>query len=234
MGNQLTEKIVVRMRDADVQGNWKTSAILRQFQETAEDHSVRMGVSRSRLVEKGMCWVLYRQSLIRYDHMGLGDEITLTTWPGKVTGPFFPRYFALEKDGKLAGEAATMWVLFDIEKRRILRPNMLPCEYEPNLRPSGLAMPGGIKAGNMAPTEKRPVRYTDLDMNGHMNNARYADWACDILGGDGMEYMQINYVQEAVLGDEITLEKDEAGAIRGIRQDGKLIFEAYMGKQPEE
>ncbi|MEA4898935.1 MAG: thioesterase [Christensenellaceae bacterium] len=72
-----------------------------------------------------------------------------------MKGLFFERGFRFEDTaGALIGEAITTWVLLDIEKRRVLRPSVLK-------------MPAPIN--------------TELDMNGHMNNARYTDWALDPL-----------------------------------------------------
>lgn len=227
MENQLTETFTLRMRDCDAHGRWKRSSLLREMQEIGEDHSAQLGFSRAQLIGKGMCWVLYRLAFALYQEPVLGDTLSMTTWPGPVTGPLFPRYYLCEKDGRTIGEAATAWVLFDIARRRVLRPNMLPGSYAPCLRQSALALPGPLEMGGLALAETRQVRYTDLDANGHMNNARYADWISDLLEGKDIRSMQINYVTEARLGDRVALQLSPDGLIAGTRQDGRMIFEAH-------
>ena len=64
----------------------------------------------------------------------------------------------------------------------------------------------------------RIVRYSDIDINGHVNNARYVEWVCDLLGekyfsAHTARGLDINYVGEARMGEDIRLELSEnAGA----------------------
>ena len=60
-------------------------------------------------------------------------------------------------------------------------------------------------------SEYRPV-YTDLDVNGHVNNTRYADWLCNTLGVDIMteyepEHIILNYNHEVLPGHVVTLHR---------------------------
>lgn len=230
MDGQLTQTFTLRMRDCDAHGRWKRSSLLKEMQELGEDHSSVLGFSRAQLIGHGMCWVLYRLAFALYQEPMMGEELAMATWPGPIEGPLFPRYYAWQREGALIGEAATTWALFDIQKRRVLRPSMLPGSYAPCLRPSGLPLPGalpGAQSGAELPlAETRRVRYTDLDANGHMNNARYADWISDLLEGQDIRRLQINYVTEARLGDEAALHLGQDGLIVGLRQDGRTIFQA--------
>ena len=49
------------------------------------------------------------------------------------------------------------------------------------LRGSELAVPGSMTPGAFLNHSTRQVSYTELDVNGHMNNTRYLDWAQDLL-----------------------------------------------------
>ena len=56
----------------------------------------------------------------------------------------------------------------------------------------------------------RMPAYSELDVNGHVNNARYADWLCDALGIETMqEYrvktMRLSYAAEIRPGQEMQL-----------------------------
>ena len=60
-------------------------------------------------------------------------------------------------------------------------------------------------------SEYTPV-YTDLDVNGHVNNARYADWLCNSFGIDLMsrsepETLILNYNHEILPGQKIRLRR---------------------------
>ena len=64
-------------------------------------------------------------------------------------------------------------------------------------------------------TVYHPV-YTDLDANGHVNNARYADWLCNSLGTDMMirnEFASviINFNSEIRPDDTVSLRRTLKG-----------------------
>ena len=54
------------------------------------------------------------------------------------------------------------------------------------------------------------ARYSDLDMNGHVNNVNYVEWALDSIGFDvtsklPLKELFVNYNAEVKLGDEVVL-----------------------------
>ena len=65
--------------------------------------------------------------------------------------------------------------------------------------------------------EERAMRYSDTDINGHVNNTRYADFVCDALRLEGLprsrflSELQIGYTAESRAGDVLTLEVGEQG-----------------------
>ena len=61
----------------------------------------------------------------------------------------------------------------------------------------------------------QPV-YTDLDVNGHVNNTRYMDWCCNALGIDTMKdsclaRFDVNYDVEVRPGQEVRTELRRLG-----------------------
>ena len=64
--------------------------------------------------------------------------------------------------------------------------------------------------------ERRKMHYSDTDVNGHVNNTRYADFACDAVELDKLPpeqflaEMQIGYLAECRPGEILDL---EAGSI---------------------
>ena len=77
--------------------------------------------------------------------------------------------------------------------------------------------------------------YSDTDINGHVNNTRYADFVCDALRLEGLPRsrflsdLQIGYTAESRAGDVLTLEVGEQGGqhfVKGVDEAGKTHFEA--------
>ena len=80
-----------------------------------------------------------------------------------------------------------------------------------------------------------PVRFADLDVNGHVNNQRYAQWVCDLFEPDrfresSMETLQINFLLETGPSDSIALylcEEGNRSFVCGRRAlTGEKAFEA--------
>ena len=75
-------------------------------------------------------------------------------------------------------------------------------------------------------SEYTPV-YTDLDVNGHVNNTRYADWLCNTLGIELMsrsepETVILNYNHEILPGQKLTFRKilrDNQYRLTGYTED---------------
>lgn len=176
------QTLTVEISDCDATGRWKPSAMLIRMQEAAECHAAELGFPRQRLLEAGMCWVIYRQRMTLRRVPEFGEALRLCTWPAPVEGVLFPRHYRFETPaGAPLAEATSSWVLIDIHTRRPLRPTALPGSIptDPEAErplPGMLRLPADVQA-----LETRRVRWSELDVNGHMNNARYADWLCDAL-----------------------------------------------------
>lgn len=89
--------------------------------------------------------------------------------------------------------------------------------------------------GSRAGEKTRKVRYSDLDLNGHVNNTRYLDWIDDLHTPDWHgqhlpKLFQINFKKEIRPGSRVTLKwvDDPAGKkmITEGTVDGKTAFSA--------
>ena len=229
------EELILRTCNCDFQGVWRPSAILEAMQEAAGAHSELLGCGRNALLQKNTVWVLSRSEVHMEEYPGIGDRVVLQTFPMANRRWFFPRYFLFKNEaGKVLGRAGTLWVLLDVATRRMLPPGDVRALMPDN---SDLTAPLGLPATVEAvPGEERLLRrhpqYSDLDVNQHVNNTRYADWACDALGVDVMrehclETLLVNYDAEVRPDQEISLRVTRSGLeyrVAGYHGD-KLHFE---------
>ena len=81
------------------------------------------------------------------------------------------------------------------------------------------------------------MRYSDTDVNGHVNNTRYADFACDAVEMEDLApdrflaEMQIGYLAECLPGETLLLQVGEQGDrryVRGVDKEEKPRFEAAL------
>ena len=229
------EKTLLLSRDCDLGGLWRPSAILTAMQETAGMHSHILGCGRETLVQKGVVWVLTRCEVQMEKEARMGSRLSIETFPMPLRRWFFPRYFVFrDEEGAQVGAAGTLWVLFDLEKRCMVAPGEVAKAIPDNsdLTPP-LGVPGPVPrlTGEAVRSVRAPV-YSELDVNGHVNNARYADWLCDALGLEVMrEYrvktMRLSYAAEIRPGQamELRLTRDGLAYHLTGSHEGKTHFE---------
>lgn len=229
------EDLILRTCHCDFQGTWRPSAILEAMQEAAGAHTHLLGCGRDVLIKRNTAWVLSRSEIHMEEYPRILDRVTVETIPMPNRRWFFPRYFLFKnEEGRILGHAGTLWALLDIQTRKMLPPGEVAHLIPDN---SDLSVPMGLPAtvdavsGEEQLISRTPF-YTDLDVNQHVNNTRYADWACDALGIDTMrdyclESLLINYHAEILPRQEIALRVTRNGLnyhVAGYEGD-KMHFE---------
>ena len=208
------EENILRASECDLNSQWKPSAILENMQEMAGRHAELIGVGRNALLDRGMVFVLTRVEveMDRYPHHA--QTVATETFPMPTRRWFFPRYFVFRDEvGNEIGRGGTLWVLLDINTRKMARPDTIASLMPDNsdlLAPLGLPAAVTEVSGALQTGVIRPA-YTDLDMNGHVNNVKYMDWCCNALGIDAMRdkclrRFDVNYDLEIRPGQEIRTE----------------------------
>ena len=209
------ETILLRSCNCDLTGHWRPSSILEIMQEAAGAHSLLLGCGREDLLKQNTVWVLSRCELHMDRYPSSGEKITVSTFPMPNRIYFFPRYYVFtDERGEVIGKAGTLWLLFDVQTRHMLAPgavaHLIPDNRDLSV-PMHLPATVGVLQGEEFVSEYHPV-YTDLDMNGHVNNTRYADLLCNQLGIDLMtrfepETLLINYNREILPDQVLTLHR---------------------------
>lgn len=215
MVNTYDESFTLRPRDCDLNDRWRPSAVLETMQDAAGAHSKLLGCGRDELVKNNIVWVLSRMELHMDRYPSSGEQITVHTFPTPTRICFFPRYYIFtDAHGEMIGKAGSLWLLLDLTTRRMLPPGevgkLIPDNRDLSV-PMNLPATVGNLQGEEFVSEYRPV-YTDLDVNGHVNNTRYADWLCNALGIDLMKQYEperiiLNYNHEVLPGHVITLHR---------------------------
>jgi acyl-ACP thioesterase len=229
------ETLLLRSCDCDFRGTWRPSAIFAAMQEVSGMHSHLLGCGRDTLIRQGFVWVLSRVELKMEKYPVVGDTVKIETFPMKNKRWFFPRYFILRDEaGRQIGCASTLWVLLDFAARKMAPPDPIVHLIPDN---SDLTAPMGlpsavIDAGGEERVFTRLPAYTDLDVNNHVNNARYVDWLCDALGHEvlGLKVLSnicVNYDAEIRPEQAVELKlklTDYAFSLSGFHED-KRHFE---------
>ncbi len=166
----------------DCYGRLKPSMILYYVQEVAGKHFDLICVDYDTLANRGMFWAIIRQK-VQINRLPLrGETIRVETWPMPTTRVAYPRsVVAYGEDGDEVFRSISIWVLMDLQERKMILPGKSGISVIGTLRGNELATPASLAPKVLSNHQSRTVRFTDLDRNGHMNNTRYLEWIDDLF-----------------------------------------------------
>lgn len=231
-------------RDVDPWNHCKPSGLMGILQEAAVAAACELHASRPEMMEKyNLFWMLARMWYRLDRPLKWNETLSIRTWHRGGSGASSYRDFDLFVDGKPVGEAVSVWVLADADTHRLAR--MSKIEEFQGTDGGELCKDKSLSRfklpQEMAAAEHRAMHYSDTDINGHVNNVRYADFICDAIRMDqlGQDFyvsaLQVDYLAECMAGETITLftgEQDGLRYVRGADAAGKSRFEGAVTLTP--
>lgn len=216
-------------------GNISLTSLADFLQEIAWRHADSADFGRN-LSELNLMWVLSRLDIRMQKSPKWGEEIhAFTAGRGADKLFAFREFLILDANQEVLVSAMSSWLLLNTETKRPQRvETALPAHlFDPNQKPDW--QPEKIKIeGKEIYSEFLKVRYSDLDLNNHVNNTSYVLWVENILRENNFAATQllINYQAECVKGDEVKLSlwETESGRIVQGTVDGKLVLLASAKK----
>ena len=250
--------------EAGCAGEIKLRALLNRLQDVAGLAVKDREGSPGALMKRGYAWVLLRYSLEVVRRLpGIDEDISIETRhtlnDGFYTLRVF-RVFSSSNEAETLVLAKTSWVLIDLAAGRPVRAvQHLPEVFsgvanDPPIDPDFPAIPklSGSKPENApsAPVSGRlfPVRFHDLDTNGHVNNAVYFEWAFEATPLDplvwGVREIHAEFRASAKLGNTVLVraeekkeenEKPDGVAPNGVSPNGRVfVYEMTCAAENED
>lgn len=205
------------------------------LQEIAWRHADSADFGRN-LMESNLMWVLSRLDIRVEKSPTWGEKIQAFTAGRGADKLFaFREFLILDSNGEVLVKAMSSWLLLHTETKRTQRPEVaLPAHlFDPTQKPDWQPEKIRIHGGEIY-QETLKVRYSDLDLNNHVNNTSYILWVENILRENNFSANEllINYQAECILGDEVSLSlwKTEAGMLVQGLVGEKLVLLA-RGKE---
>ena len=221
------EKIKITSIDVDNNFELKLSSLFKIMQEVASNHVESLNAGHYDLLKHNLLWVVIRIEVKIYKTIKLDDIITVTTHPGEQKSFIFPRYFQIyDKKGELLVNSSSMWAVIDKDTRKVvLRPQSIKA-VKAESNKNDLPLPLKVNIGEVSPVDERVVRYSNVDINGHLNNTQYVEFIVDTHDLDFYKHhrlcrININYDKEIKFGDKVTIlsNKEEKEIIVGKVND---------------
>lgn len=222
------EKITVPCYDTDASWLLKPASFMNLAQEAAGRHAVYLGFGYDDLIVSNTAWILSRVHVEFIDTPKWREDITLTTWHKGLNRLFFLRDFVLtDAQGKERVKATTSWLVLNLETRRLVRdPKLIEegtvCTENAIETPADkVQMPKEVEPEFVM---EHKVAYSDIDTNGHANNAMYMHWAMDAVDYDiastrPVKEFTINFNHETKAGEVVKLYKAVVE-----KDDGRHVF----------
>ena len=206
----LSKEIYVRSLDVNRHRILKTSRLFDYFQDIAFDHVNALGCGSDKTIDRGILWVLASQQ-VKINRMPRYEEtVVFKTWPAGFRMGFFTRNYAVETtDGELLVESASVWGLINATTRELIKPEDYDIHVEPVTVEGAMKSKGSPKPIDFTSSSDFVIPFSYIDVNGHLNNARYFDIVDDTMpaASKGLEPKFINarYATETLEGEAISI-----------------------------
>jgi len=210
MDNVFEHKLRVRYYEVDCKDSIKPAAIFNFMQDAAASHVRQLGLSVADLGKKNLTWVISRFHLRLLHYPRGNDRITIHTWPSTKDGLFSCREYTIRyEDGKVIALATSSWAAVNITTRRPVRLKDhlrdFPLKSERAIEDDFPSLP---RPGRIDGEQRFQVRRSDLDINRHVNNAVYVDWALEtvplsIAEKYRLAEIEVSFRGEALYGDNV-------------------------------
>jgi medium-chain acyl-[acyl-carrier-protein] hydrolase len=238
------KEFTVRSFDCDAHTHLRLSSLFEYLQETALHAAETQGIGYRALLKQGYALLISRVKA-RISQMPLwGETLTVSTWlkgyePEKVA---WQDYVVRDASGNAIVEATSSWLLIDLKTGKSVPHFDNP--YRFTEYPGLHALPETIDLlegqGMAEQVLAKHVRYSDLDLNKHVNNCRYADWILDTLSLEEIRArpirsIQMNYLAQIPYDAKVALMRFPAHkhhiTVFGINADNpaQVHFQARIG-----
>jgi acyl-ACP thioesterase len=185
-------------------------ALLNYLQHAAGEHAAKLGFGFDDLIKKNLAWILSRYHIKVARYPELGDKIEVSTWPSGKQGIFALRDFEMkDEEGHCLLVATTSWILLNLGKKQ---PARLEDFLPEHLTLDKHALKDDFPSLPLLEKAEREiylrVLMKDLDLNRHVNNVVYIQWALEAAPEDVLNCkrpidIEVSYKAEAFYGEEV-------------------------------
>ncbi len=187
--------------------------------QAATKHAEERGFGYSDMTSQKRVWVLSRMAIEVFEYPKNDTIFVIKTWIVSVNRLFTERHFAFEdQHGKELGYARSLWASIDLETRK--PQNLLELyglsDYINSEQSASIDALGKIPPlkDNYEKAAEFVVKYSDVDINKHLNSMKYIEHFVDVFDIDmfrekEIRRIEINYISEGHYGSRLEILKRE-------------------------
>lgn len=178
------------------------------------------GFGVAALQDRAYTWVLSRLAVEIKLQPKQYDQITLETWINDFNRLSSTRNFRMICGDSVAAEGISQWCMLNMETRQAVDMTELKDVYDRTMvnEPSPIAAPARLRDIEPQTTISRPVVYSDIDFNRHVNTLRYIDLMFDnvpleLIEKNSAIRIDINFIAEARYGEVLCIGSFNDGCV---------------------
>ena len=197
-------------RDVGTSNLLTNSGMLSILEDIACLHSDIVGYGVNQLPQTNLSWVILNWKVSMFSRVSHAATLKVKTWARKYNKFVTLRDFEIyNEDNILIGIASSKWALIDATTGRLAKiTDEVMNAYDPedkhvfeDLDIDKLKEPN---LDSKEPTFSFKVLKRDIDVNKHMHNLYYLDYACEVIPeGLNINNFEIMYKTAARLGEEV-------------------------------
>ena len=181
--NVFEKEYIIEESQTDIAGKASPGALAGIMQDITVSHMNSHGITVESMREKKLIWVIVCTQINISRLPEAGERVEQYTWPGaEKFGMQSRRYVFFTKDGEELLNAASLFLLVDSASRSLSESAketvslpVVVMEGEPKLPKMMQKFPALLFG------KSHEAAGSEIDYNGHVNNAVYLDWADSIF-----------------------------------------------------
>jgi acyl-ACP thioesterase len=206
-------EFVIHYHEVDPEEQATPLTLLYYLEDAAIAHSESVGNGVAQIKAEGLAWILNRWHLQMDRYPILGEKVIIETWPSSFERFYGRREFLIRAmTQEIIGRATSLWIFYNIATKR---PCRIRSEFgevyglDPLRAIDDPFDPlQAIGAGTEEGEQEFSVRRSDIDTNGHVNNANYLQWMLEVVPEDiyqnnHLASLEIQYKKETTYGSSI-------------------------------
>jgi medium-chain acyl-[acyl-carrier-protein] hydrolase len=179
------ETFKIRYSELDCTMTLKPVALFQFLQDVASDNAERLGFGYSYIIKNRLAWFLLKYRLEFTDYPENISSIEIETNPRGYNKLFAFRDFTIKDGNKTIGRVASTWGLINLDTKAMV-PISQVLENSPYMNQfvkndSDLSYQKIKQLDRVDFEASFKVRFDELDVNQHANNANYISWAIEPL-----------------------------------------------------
>jgi len=232
------EERLIESFDVDVLGRLHPQTLFAYLLNSAWNHAKGTNYGHDELAARNLMWVLIKVQMLINRLPRWGEQITIETWGKRIVRLYALRDFSITSGtGEKLVSATSSWMVLDKTRGRPQRldrkSDSFPWQLGRDEIETNLDKVEELKDG--IELARFSVLFSDIDVNRHVNSARYLQWMMDShsykhLSSTEAGSIELSFLSEALQNVEVIVLSEERGEqeLCSVRRtaDGKELCRA--------